>query len=335
MTVLLNARGVDANRPALADGQFYVATDSKRLFHGSVPNRIAVQAAQVDLTAQSAAKAATILLTPAVTGLYRISAYLKVTTAASTSSTLGALTITYTDGTDSVAQSLVCALSTQLGASASTVTTNTTAAKLCGDVVIYAKAGVPIQYAIAYTSSGSAMQYEAHLSIDVIERSTDYELIKSLCIHPSIFPHICDDFTSDPRKWEPSRNEQVVYLIAKDREGAFGFGIFVPSNWVCYAAHVGFLPRSYGPQALGHFKAMIAWMWVHTKACRLNGEVCRENRRAIRFAMRAGFVPYGINPKSKLRGGILVDQVCLGLSKTSPPTVNSLNFSGCEKSPIK
>ena len=166
---ILLKRGVDANRPALSDGEFYVATDTKRIFHGSVPNRIPVQTAVVDLTAQTAAKSTTALLTPSVTGLYRISAYLKVTTPATTSSTLGALTITYTDGTDSVAQTHVVSLTTQAGAAATTIATNTTAAKLSGSLIIWAKTGVAIQYAIAYVSSGATpMAYEAHLAIEAL-----------------------------------------------------------------------------------------------------------------------------------------------------------------------
>ncbi len=165
---ILHKRGVDANRPSLSDGEFYLATDSKRLFHGSIPNRIPVQAAVADLTAQSAAKSATTLLTPSVSGLYRISAYLKVTTAAGTSSTLGGVTITFTDGTDSVAQSQVMGLQTQAGAIATTNAGNATTSKLSGDLIIYAKAGVAIQYAIAYASSGTAMQYEAHLVIETM-----------------------------------------------------------------------------------------------------------------------------------------------------------------------
>ena len=169
---ILHKRGVDANRPVLSDGELYLATDSKRLFHGSVPNRIAVEAATVDLTAQTAAKAATTILTPTVTGFYRLLVYLKVTTAATTSSTLGGSTgvvITYTDGTDSVAQSNVCALQTQAGAIAINNAGNTTATKLSGQMVIWAKAGVAIQYAIGYTSSGAtAMQYEAHLIIEAM-----------------------------------------------------------------------------------------------------------------------------------------------------------------------
>lgn len=166
---ILHKRGVDANRPSLSDGEFYLATDSKRMFHGSAANVVPVVLASVDLVTQAAAISATTIVTPAVTGWYRINAYVKVTRAATTSSTLGALTITYTDGTDSVAQSQVVGLQTQAGAIATTNAGNTTASKLAGNVAIYAKAGVAIQYAIAYTSSGTTtMQYEAHLKLETL-----------------------------------------------------------------------------------------------------------------------------------------------------------------------
>jgi RimJ/RimL family protein N-acetyltransferase len=148
-----------------------------------------------------------------------------------------------------------------------------------------------------------------------IERSRDWVAIKKLATDPAIFPHICDDFSLNPESWEPPRERHVVTLLAGDREGFFGFGIFIPSTWVCYQAHVGFLPRSYGEKALGSFKKMIEWMWAMTSARRIVGEVCSENRRAIRFAERAGFSFYGVNKKSRLRGGVLRDQACLGISK--------------------
>ena len=162
-------RGVEANRPALADGEFYYSTDSKRVFIGSTPSGLPVRAASVNLSAQGAAISATPLLTPSTTGFYRISAYLKVTRAATTSSTMGAVTITFTDGVDSVAQSLVLGLMTQAGAVATTNTGNATTSKLCGTAVIYAKAGVAIQYAVAYTTSGTtSMQYELNLSCEAL-----------------------------------------------------------------------------------------------------------------------------------------------------------------------
>jgi RimJ/RimL family protein N-acetyltransferase len=148
-----------------------------------------------------------------------------------------------------------------------------------------------------------------------IFRSRDYAAIRALATHPRIFPHICDDFTSDPKAWTPIESELVTYLLATDQEGPFGFGIFIPDTWACWKSHTAFLPRSYGVVALTSFKQMLAWMWANSQARRLVGEIDRANILAIRFARRAGFQIYGINRQSFLKGGELRDRVCLGISK--------------------
>ena len=127
---------------------------------------------KVDLTAQTAAVSATNLVVLPATSRYRISAYLKVTTPATTgaaTSTLGGVTITYADGTDSVSQSVLMRMQTETGASATTNTGNATTSVLSGELVVYVHSGTAIQYAIAYASNTSAqMQYEAHLAAEQI-----------------------------------------------------------------------------------------------------------------------------------------------------------------------
>lgn len=125
--------------------------------------------AAVDLVTQAAAVASTLLYAVPATqgGIYKISFSLKVTRAATTSSTLGALTITYTDATDSVAQSVVALAGTQAGAAATTNAGNSTTTVLQGQVTVNAKAGTNINFAIAYASTGgTTMQYEAHLQVN-------------------------------------------------------------------------------------------------------------------------------------------------------------------------
>ena len=148
----------------------------------------------------------------------------------------------------------------------------------------------------------------------IVERTYQVDLIKTLATDPSIYPHVSDDFLT-PEEWTPSIDELVINLVARDVKGYFGFGIFMPRYWSCYDAHFGFLPRSYGDDALNAFKRMLNLMWANTKAFRIVGEICAGNRRAIAFAKRAGCSEYGINVKSRLRGGILRDQVCFGISK--------------------
>ena len=147
-----------------------------------------------------------------------------------------------------------------------------------------------------------------------VVRSYNYAAIRALACHPAIFRDVSDDFFPRPEDWRPIESEQVVYLLASD-SAPFGFGIFIPDTFTCYKAHIGFLPRSYGKQAIGAFREMLGWMWANSTAARIVGEVCEENRRAIRFAVNAGFEQYGVNVKSRLRGGVLRDQVCLGISR--------------------
>lgn len=159
-----------------ANGKFFVAGATGLItkynniatVSGGVPSELAT----VDLTGQSAAKAATTLYTPAATGMFRITVYLQITTAASTSSILGGATgvvITYNDGDGNVAQSDTVALQSAAGTIVTTVNTNTTATNLSGTKEIYARTGVAIQYAIGYTSVGlTAMQFAAHLKIEAM-----------------------------------------------------------------------------------------------------------------------------------------------------------------------
>lgn len=150
--------------------------------------------------------------------------------------------------------------------------------------------------------------------IEILQTS-DAVLIKQLATHPEIFQHVSDDWFPDPARWQPVVNDQVVYLVAKDGHGFFGFGAFIPDTWSCWKAHIGFLKRAYGESAISSFKAMLDWMWQHTRAARIVGEIVDDNRKAIRFSMKAGFEQYGMNPKSRLKGGVLRDQVCLGISR--------------------
>jgi hypothetical protein len=163
----------NASSPAAPAGNTNVvfATDGSGNISGYVPTSSSVTA-KVDLTAQTAAVSATNLVAAPATARYRISAYLKVTTPATTglaTSTLGGVTITYADGTDSVPQTVVMQLQTQAGASATTNAGNSTTTVLAGEVPIYAHSGTAIQYAIAYASNTAAqMQFEAHLAAEQI-----------------------------------------------------------------------------------------------------------------------------------------------------------------------
>jgi hypothetical protein len=82
---------------------------------------------------------------------------------------LGAVTITYTDGTDSVAQTAVMEMANESGTSTTSNAGNTTASELIGRTEIYALTGVPIKYAVAYASNvAGTMKYEVHLKLEAL-----------------------------------------------------------------------------------------------------------------------------------------------------------------------
>jgi hypothetical protein len=148
-------------------GAFTVGTISAADLAGA---GVAIEKATVDLTAQTTALGPTSLINPPLTRMYRISAYLKVTTVDATSSTLGPLTIAYTDGTDSVAQSNVMLMPDETGTGLGTTNVgNTTTSTLNGSMIVWVAAGSPITYAIGYASNvPGTMAYEAHLKLEAM-----------------------------------------------------------------------------------------------------------------------------------------------------------------------
>jgi hypothetical protein len=120
-----------------------------------------ITVSNVDLLNQTANIASTTLFTPAAGGLYRISAYLIVTTVDGTSSTLPALTIGWTDPDNSTAQTLVLT-PTNAG---NTFTTHQTATCL-----INAKISVIVTFSTgSYASDTPAtMAYSLHIRIEAL-----------------------------------------------------------------------------------------------------------------------------------------------------------------------
>lgn len=124
--------------------------------------------ASVDIAAGTAAVSATTLFTPTVSGWFRVSVYMKITITG-TSPVAGPVTITYTEPDGSVAQSEVMLLHSVTGSVVTTTVNNsTTTGTVSGTLVIYAKTGVAIQYAIAVSGTFGSGRYTAHLACEVL-----------------------------------------------------------------------------------------------------------------------------------------------------------------------
>lgn len=127
------------------------------------------QVATADIVATASATSTTTLFTPTADGVYRISVYMKITTTG-TSPVAGPVTITYTDADGSVAQSHTMLLQSNTGTVVTTTVNNsTTTGTVNGSMVVNAKSGVAIQYAIAVSGTFGAGRYTAHLVCERIK----------------------------------------------------------------------------------------------------------------------------------------------------------------------
>lgn len=125
--------------------------------------------AQTNFLAQNAAiTTTTIYAVPAnAVGNYRISWNAKITTADLASSTLGALTLVYTDP-DNVAITITAGALISAGTVATTSTANTTSTVLFGiPLTINCKASTNITAAMAYASgTANVMTYNLNIKIE-------------------------------------------------------------------------------------------------------------------------------------------------------------------------
>ncbi len=129
----------------------------------TVANGIPSAVALVNLTAQTAAIAATNIYTATADGFYQVCWSAEITTAATTSATLGHFQARYTSAADNVVKTT----STQNNVTASAANATTgTASSINGVFTIYAKASTNIQYIMGYASSGAtAMQYSLNIIV--------------------------------------------------------------------------------------------------------------------------------------------------------------------------
>jgi hypothetical protein len=115
------------------------------------------QVAAVELTAQAAAITTTSIPTPVLeTGLYRATYSLRITQAA-TSSSSAAVTFGWTTNAVSCSQAFAA------------VTGNTTASQSSGSVTVAVDTATAVTYAVAYSSTGAtAMTYALDVRLEVL-----------------------------------------------------------------------------------------------------------------------------------------------------------------------
>jgi RimJ/RimL family protein N-acetyltransferase len=148
-----------------------------------------------------------------------------------------------------------------------------------------------------------------------IERSTDYSLIKGVMTHPAVYRHLTDDTSPPADEFRPIESDLFWYLLAWDGNELLGLWLLVPHSAVCWEIHTALLPDAWGERARQAATVALEWIWTHTPCRRIVTGVPQGNRVAFRFALAAGMEQYGVNEASFLRGGRMLDQICLGISR--------------------
>jgi len=156
---------------------------------------------------------------------------------------------------------------------------------------------------------------EAHTTGELltIEPTKDWELVKRIVTHQSVYPRVSDDKSPSAERWLPL--DGLHYLLVKNGADILGLFVLSQENGVCFKVHTCLLPHSYGEKATIAAKALIAWVFTHLDCSRLVTEVPDYNRLALKFAERSGMTKFGYNPKSYLKDGKLHGVTLLGISK--------------------
>lgn len=150
-----------------------------------------------------------------------------------------------------------------------------------------------------------------------IERTYDYDLAKAILAHPSIYAWMVSDGAPKPQDVQIDVSGFTYYLLVKTDDGALlGMFICVPyrNTSVCYEIHTCLLPCGRGRNAIFAYEAGMEWLRQHTGCKKVIGNICEDNKPALQIALRTGNKIIGINEKSIMKNGVLMDQTIVGRS---------------------
>jgi len=149
----------------------------------------------------------------------------------------------------------------------------------------------------------------------IVERVDDVEIIKSIMLHPEIWPTISEDnFTQE--EYEP--DVYVDFWLGAFVDGdCIGLFRFHSLNGVTVQIHIQILPEYREKFAMESVKHM--WKWLldqeDTPLIKVVASIPIIYPNVIKFALANGFKEEGINRMSYKKNGKIVDQLWLGITK--------------------
>ena len=148
----------------------------------------------------------------------------------------------------------------------------------------------------------------------ILERTTDAKIIKSIATDPRTWDAISDDHTPKREEYEPPV-DGAVYVLVRSGKKIGGMFVLVPRSHVRWEIHTLLLPELSPWRKLEAAAKMRDWVFTNTPCESLVTECPAPNKLAYGFAVAAGMIQFGIEPKCFLKGGVLYDSVWLSMNR--------------------
>lgn len=144
-----------------------------------------------------------------------------------------------------------------------------------------------------------------------IEVCYDIDTIKAILCHPAIYPVISSDLAPNPEDYTPNMSG-TVYLAGFVDDKVIGIMVYHECTDVALWCHIQVLPEYRKQYAAQFCNDAVDWAFAFLGATKIVAQIPVIYENVIQFAERCGFVREGINRKSHLKNGELVDQIYVG-----------------------
>ena len=157
------------------------------------------------------------------------------------------------------------------------------------------------------------------------QRTFDYALVRAIVTRPDIYPYLTSDGAPSAETFRVPEGDWNWYVLVRGggevdepagyqrgEDSILGLFWLVPYNAVCWEVHTCFLPALRGARAIRAYREGCEWLWRNSPCRKTIGNIPEYNRAALAVALRAGAHIIGINRKSLLKDGRLIDQTIVG-----------------------
>jgi len=146
-----------------------------------------------------------------------------------------------------------------------------------------------------------------------VEPIDDMELVRLTMTVPHIWDATSDDGYIKPSEFNPKQTPGIYWIGVWDDDKYLGLFLIETVNVWCCDSHVAMLPWCGGRRAIKAHELTKQWIWTNTTFRRIITATPSCNKLGLKFARMAGFVKFGLNPKSWLKNGELHDLVLSGV----------------------